>query len=54
MLDINFNQIIEMIEPNFIHILNDKTIVKTGGLELLQEIKASGFTTYKNGVTKDE
>ncbi|HOZ88757.1 MAG TPA: Fe-S cluster assembly ATPase SufC [Bacilli bacterium] len=47
-------QIIEMIEPNFIHILNDKTIVKTGGLELLQEIKASGFTTYKNGVTKDE
>lgn len=42
------NQILQKLQPNFVHILIDGRIVKTGGPELVREIEEKGYDAYKN------
>ncbi|WP_126938556.1 Fe-S cluster assembly ATPase SufC [Veillonella sp. VA142] len=42
------NQILQKLKPNFVHILIDGRIVKTGGPELVREIEEKGYDAYKN------
>lgn len=43
----HYNKLFDYIKPDYIHILLDGRIVKTGGLELAQEIDESGYETFK-------
>lgn len=38
-------QLLEIIQPDYIHILKNQRIVKTGGQELIKEIMTKGFET---------
>ena len=42
------NQILQKLNPNYVHILIDGRIVKTGGPELVREIEEEGYDAYKN------
>lgn len=42
-------QLLEILKPNYIHIINDKKIAKTGGPELINEIISQGFKTNVMG-----
>ena len=42
------NQILQKLQPNYVHILIDGRIVKTGGPELVREIEEKGYDAYKN------
>ena len=42
------NQILQKLKPNYVHILIDGRIVKTGGPELVREIEEKGYDAYKN------
>ena len=42
------NQILQKLNPNYVHILIDGRIVKTGGPELVREIEEQGYDAYKN------
>ena len=44
----HYNKLLEYLQPDFIHILLDGKIVKTGGLELAQEIDEKGYENIKN------
>ncbi|WP_291578969.1 Fe-S cluster assembly ATPase SufC [Clostridium sp. UBA6640] len=41
------NNILEHLKPDFVHILVDGKIVKTGGAELIDEIQSNGYEAYK-------
>lgn len=41
-------KILENLEPDFVHILVDGKIVKTGDSKLADEIEANGYAEYKN------
>ena len=42
------NQILQKLQPKYVHILIDGSIVKTGGPELVREIEEKGYDAYKN------
>ena len=39
----HYKRLLDYIKPNFIHIMKDGHILKTGGLEIAQEIETSGY-----------
>lgn len=41
------SQILEYLEPDFVHIVVDGKLVKTGGKELIQEIEENGYKSFK-------
>ena len=41
------SEILQRLKPDFVHILIDGRIVKTGDASLIQEIEANGYDTYK-------
>lgn len=41
------NKILEYLKPDYVHILVDGKIVKTGGIELASEIEENGFESFK-------
>lgn len=41
------SQILEYLEPDFVHIIVDGKLVKTGGKELIQEIEEHGYKSFK-------
>lgn len=41
------SQILENLEPDFVHIIVDGKLVKTGGNELIQEIEENGYRSFK-------
>lgn len=43
----HYNKLLEYIKPDFVHILLDGKIVKSGGIELAQEIEKFGFEGLK-------
>ena len=43
----HYNKILEYLKPDYVHILVDGKIVKTGGIELAQEIDKSGYEDIK-------
>lgn len=44
----HYNKLLEYLEPDFVHILLDGRIVKTGGIELAKEIDENGFEDIKS------
>ncbi|WMM25279.1 Fe-S cluster assembly ATPase SufC [Tissierella sp. MB52-C2] len=44
----HYNKLLEYLQPDFVHILLDGKIVKSGGLELAQEINKNGYENIKN------
>lgn len=44
----HYNKILNYIKPDFVHILIDGKIVKSGGLELADEIEHSGYKEFEN------
>ena len=43
----HYDRLLDMIRPDVVHILYDGRIVKTGGMELAQEIQKSGYDWLK-------
>lgn len=43
----HYNKLLDYLEPDFVHILLDGRIVKTGGIELAQEINENGYENIK-------
>jgi Fe-S cluster assembly ATP-binding protein len=41
------NKILDYLQPDFVHIMVDGKIVKTGDFSLAKEIEANGYETYK-------
>lgn len=39
----HYNKLLEYLRPDYIHILMDGKIIKTGGIELAQEIDENGY-----------
>lgn len=47
------NQILEALNPDFVHIMVDGRIVKEGGKELIDEVERSGYQAFREGVVND-
>ena len=43
----HYSRILDYIDPNYIHVLQDGKIVKTGGAELGKELEAEGYGAIK-------
>lgn len=43
----HYNKLLDYLEPDFVHILLDGKIVKTGGMELAKEIDEKGYENIK-------
>jgi len=43
----HYNKILNYIKPDFVHVLVDGKIVKSGDITLAEEIEASGYENYK-------
>lgn len=43
----HYNKILEYIQPDFVHVLVDGKIVKSGTVEIANEIDSSGFDMYR-------
>ena len=41
------NKILDYLQPDFVHIMVDGKIVKTGDFSLAKEIEANGYEAYK-------
>lgn len=41
-------KILEYLHPDYVHIMNNGTIIETGNYELAIEIEKNGYTNYKN------
>lgn len=48
------NQILKYIKPNYVHILKDKKIIKTGSYKLAEQIEKDGFTDVYKEFTVSE
>lgn len=46
----HYNKILSYIKPDFVHILVDGKIVKSGDLSLAHEVEAIGYESYKKAV----
>ncbi len=43
----HYNKLLEYLEPDYVHILMDGKIVKTGGVELANQIDEIGYENIK-------
>ncbi|MBC8589617.1 Fe-S cluster assembly ATPase SufC [Wansuia hejianensis] len=43
----HYNKLLEYIKPDYVHILIDGKIIKTGGIELAEEIDKNGYENIK-------
>ena len=42
------NKILQYLKPDYVHILVDGKIVKTGDMSLVKEFEQNGYESYKN------
>ena len=42
----HYHKLLEYVQPDFVHVLKDGAIVKTGGLELIGAIESEGFDQF--------
>jgi Fe-S cluster assembly ATP-binding protein len=42
----HYNRILEYVEPDFVHIMYNGKIIKSGGKELAKEIEKNGYAKY--------
>lgn len=45
----HYNKILKYISPNYVHIISDGKIIKSGDQKLAQKIEENGFESYING-----
>lgn len=50
----HYQRLLDYIVPDFVHVLYDGRIVKSGGKELALELEEKGYDFIKNGVTSVE
>ena len=43
----HYDKVLEYLQPDFVHILVDGKIVKSGGKELIEFIEQNGFEEFK-------
>lgn len=43
------SQILEYLNPDFVHIVVDGKLVKTGGPELIEQIENEGYKAFREG-----
>ncbi len=43
----HYNKILDYIKPDFVHVLVDGKIVKSGTVDIANEIDEEGFLAYK-------
>jgi Fe-S cluster assembly ATP-binding protein len=43
----HYNKILEYIKPDFVHVLVDGKIVKSGTIDIAKEIDVKGFESYR-------
>ena len=43
----HYDKVLEYLQPDFVHILMDGKIVKTGGKELVESIEKHGYSKIK-------
>ena len=48
----HYEKVFKYIKPNFVHILKDGTIVKSGGMSLVDEVFKNGYKNIDYGTTK--
>ena len=44
----HYPRILKYLEPDFVHIMNDGKIIKTGNLELVDSLENEGYQTFSN------
>lgn len=49
----HYNKLLDYLEPDYVHILLDGKIVKTGGIELAKEIDEKGYENIKAEFAKE-
>jgi len=42
----HYHKLLEYVRPDFVHVLKDGRIVKTGGKELIEAIESEGFDQF--------
>lgn len=47
----HYNKILDYLKPDFVHVLFDGKIVKTGGIEIANEIEKNGFEKLRKQVS---
>lgn len=45
----HYNRILNYLKPDYVHIFNDGRFVKSGGIELAEELEVSGYRDVSNG-----
>ncbi len=46
----HYQRILQELQPDFVHVLIDGRIVKSGGPELAQQLESEGYDAFKEGV----
>lgn len=42
----HYQRILDYIKPNYVHVIVDGSLVKTGGIELIEEIEINGYANF--------
>lgn len=50
----HYNMILNYLTPDYVHILNNHKIIKTGSYSLAKEIEKNGYNKYINNPTEDK
>ena len=45
----HYQRILQELQPDFVHVLIDGRIVKSGGPELAQQLESEGYDAFKEG-----
>ena len=43
----HYQRLLDYIKPDFVHVLSDGKIVKSGGMELAEELEKTGYKKIK-------
>ena len=44
----HYPMILNYLKPNYVHIISNKKIVKTGDANIIKDIEANGYTKYNS------
>jgi len=50
----HYQRLLNEIQPNFVHIMKDGEIIKTGGKELAIELERTGYETFQNPLVESK
>jgi Fe-S cluster assembly ATP-binding protein len=50
----HYTRILNHIQPDFVHVMKDGKIVKSGGKSLAEELEAQGYAPFGDGAERSE